>query len=168
VKGFGLDAVYAVTLVIYALVLIGWMGFAILLNNPFLAWVLGIFLLAPPPLFAGLVQAAQPYPGQVFFLGLMAAALTRWPASRVPPALVALAGGSIWASDFSIIILGVVAAAWFLASRQLIGCVIKVTWNRQHIVHLNVRDNRQRCEDYVLVTRSYRLSDENRSFEQRK
>jgi hypothetical protein len=49
----------------------------------------------------------------------MAAALTRWPAPWVPPALVVLAGGSLWASDFSIVILAVVVAIWLLEKRDL-------------------------------------------------
>jgi hypothetical protein len=119
VKWFGLDAVYAVTWVIYALLLIGWVGFAVFLKNPFLAWILGVFLLIPPLPFSTLVQAGHPYPGQVFFFGLMAAVLTRWPAPWVPPTLIALAGGSIWASDFSIIILGVIATAVLLTKCDL-------------------------------------------------
>jgi hypothetical protein len=110
VQGFGLDAVDAVTGVVYALLRVGWAGVAILLQNLFLAWVFGVFLLTPPPLFAWLVLAGHPYTGQLFCFGLMAAALTRWPARWVPPTLVALAGGSIWASDFSIMILGAITA----------------------------------------------------------
>jgi hypothetical protein len=113
-KGFGVDAVDTVTWVVYALLLVGWAGVAILLQNPFLAWVFGVFLLTPPLHFAWLVLAGHPYTGQIFFFGLMAAALTRWPARWVPPILVALAGGSIWASDFSIIILGVITITMVL------------------------------------------------------
>jgi hypothetical protein len=119
VKGFGLDAVDVVTWVVYALLLVGWAGMAILLQNPFLAWVFGVFLLTPPPHFAWLVFAGHPYTGQIFFFGLMAAALTRWPAHWVPPTLVALAAGSIWASDFSIIILGVIATTAVLMRADL-------------------------------------------------
>jgi hypothetical protein len=119
VKGFGLDAVDTVTWVVYALLLVGWAGMAILLQNPFLAWVLVVFLLTPPLHFAPLVLAGHPYTGQIFFFGLMAAALTRWPARWVPPTLVALAGGSIWASDLSIIILGVIATAIVLMKPDL-------------------------------------------------
>jgi hypothetical protein len=47
VQEFGLDAVYTVTWVVYALLLIGWAGMTIFLQNPFLAWVLGVFLFTP-------------------------------------------------------------------------------------------------------------------------
>jgi hypothetical protein len=93
VKGVGLDAVDAVTWAAYALLLIGWAGMAILLQNSFLAWVFGVFLLTPPLHFAPLVLAGHPYTGQIFFFGLMATALTRWPARWVPAILVALAAG---------------------------------------------------------------------------
>jgi hypothetical protein len=119
VKGFGLDAVDAVTWVANALLLVGWAGIAILLQNSFLAWVFGVFLLIPPLHFAPLVLAGHPYSGQIFFFGLMAAALTRWPARWVPPILVALAGGSIWASDFSLIILGVITTTMVLLKVDL-------------------------------------------------
>ena len=119
VKGFGLDAVDAVTWVTNALLLVGWAGMAILLQNSFLAWVFGVFLLTPPLHFAPLVLAGHPYTGQIFFFGLMATALTRWPARWVPPILVALAGGSIWASDFSIIILGVITTIIILMKADL-------------------------------------------------
>jgi hypothetical protein len=119
VKGFGLDAVHVVTWVVNALLLVGWAGVAILLQKPFLAWVLGVFLLTPPLHFAALVLAGHPYPGQIFFFGLMAAVLTRWPARWVPPTLVTLAGGSIWASDFSIIILGVIITSIVLMKPDL-------------------------------------------------
>jgi hypothetical protein len=119
VKGVGLDAVDAVTWVANALLLVGWAGMAILLQNSFLAWALGVFLLTPPLPFAPLVLAGHPYTGQIFFFGLMAAALTRWPARWVPPTLVALAGGSIWASDFSIIILGVIIPTMVLMKADL-------------------------------------------------
>jgi hypothetical protein len=119
VKAFRLDAVDAVTWVVNALLLVGWAGMAVLLQNPFLAWVLGVFLLTPPPLFAWLVLAGQPYIGQIFFFGLMAASLTRWPARWVPPTLVALAGGSIWASDFSIVILGAITTTVVLMKPNL-------------------------------------------------
>jgi hypothetical protein len=119
VKGFGLDAVDTVTCVTYALLLVGWAGVVCLLPSPFLAWVFGVFLLTPPLLFAWLVLTGHPYIGQIFFFGLMAAAFTRWPARWVPPTLVALAGGSIWASEFSIIILGVITTTTVLARLHL-------------------------------------------------
>jgi len=119
VQGFGVDAVDAVTWVVDALLLVGWAGVAILLGNPFLAWIFGVFLLTPPLHFAPLVLAGHPYTGQVFFFGLMAATLTRWPARCLPPTLVALAGGSIWASDFSIVILGVIATLVVLMRADL-------------------------------------------------
>jgi hypothetical protein len=119
VKGLGLDAVEAVTWVVVALLLVGWAGMGILLQNPFLAWVFGVFLLTPPLHFAWLVLAGQPYIGQIFFFGLMAAAVTRWPARWVPPTLVALAGGSIWASEFSIVILGAITTTVVLIKPDL-------------------------------------------------
>jgi hypothetical protein len=119
VKVFGMDAVDVVAWVVYVLLLIGWAGIALLLQNPFLAWVLGVFLLTPPAHFAWLVLVGQPYSGQLFFFGLMAAALTRWPARWVAPTLVALAGGSIWASDFSLVILVVISTTMVLMKADL-------------------------------------------------